>query len=336
MTDESFDFPGIFEALSTGNHLPEATIISLVHTLQDILYQEPNLLELQLPITICGDTHGQIYDLVHLFEISGKMTDDDTLTYLFLGDYIDRGFHSMETFAFLAALKVKYPNRIWLLRGNHESRQVSHLYGFYNDCLHIYGHVGIWTLCNEIFDLLPLTAVIGKRVFCTHGGLSKGIDLLDQIDLLMRRVELPSEGPLCDICWSDPDDVQDWSINQRGAGWLFGAGQVRHFLHLNGLSLVARAHQLAQEGFQWYFDKTLITVWSAPNFCGWIQNAASVVQMVAQTSQFDQKGGNGPPPFVINTFKARPDSHRIEQNRPAFQDVHSLDHIYIKHLPKMP
>jgi diadenosine tetraphosphatase ApaH/serine/threonine PP2A family protein phosphatase len=153
------------------------------------------------------------------------------------------------------------------------------MYGFYTDCLQIYGHIGVWTLCNEVFDLLPITAIIGNRVFCTHGGLSKGIDLVEQFDLIPRRVELPTEGPLCDVCWSDPDDVEDWVVNQRGAGWLFGREQVRHFLQLNGLSLIARSHQLAQEGFQWYFDQTLITVWSAPNYMYRAGNRASVMKL---------------------------------------------------------
>jgi diadenosine tetraphosphatase ApaH/serine/threonine PP2A family protein phosphatase len=279
MTEETLDFPAIFDTLKDGNHLIEPSFVSLMHSLQDILYQEPNLLELHLPITVCGDTHGQIYDLMHLFEISGAMTDDNSLDYLFMGDYVDRGYYSLENFAFLAALKVKYPNRIWLLRGNHESRQVNHMYGFYADCLQVYGHIGVWTLCNDIFDLLPITAVISKRVFCTPGGLSKGIDLLEQFDLISRRVELPTEGPLCDLCWSDPDDVEDWDVNQRGAGWLFGQEQVRHFLELNGLSLIARSHQLAQEGFQWHFDQTLITVWSAPNYMYRAGNRASVMKL---------------------------------------------------------
>jgi diadenosine tetraphosphatase ApaH/serine/threonine PP2A family protein phosphatase len=279
MSNGALDFPSIFQTIHEGNHLPETVIVALMHTLQDILYQEPNVLELPVPITVCGDIHGQIFDLFQLFEISGHLTDETTIEYLFLGDYVDRGYYSLETFGLLAALKVKYPSRVFLLRGNHESRQVNHMYGLYSDCMQVYGHIGVWTLCNEVFDLLPITAVIAKAVFCVHGGLSKNVDFVEQFDLIVRRTELPTEGPLCDVCWSDPGDVEEWVLNQRGAGWLFGGNQVKKFLRLNGLRFMARSHQMVMEGFQWYFDNSLITVWSAPNYMYRSGNKACVMKL---------------------------------------------------------
>ncbi|OHT00762.1 Ser/Thr protein phosphatase [Tritrichomonas foetus] len=259
----------IFTAVEGGNHLKETTIVQLMRILKDILYQECNVLELSAPIRICGDIHGQLFDLFKLFEKAGEgdLSKEITHNYLFLGDYVDRGYYSLETFAYLAALKVKYQQKIFLLRGNHESRQVNMQYGFYNDCLQVYGHAGVWSLCNEIFDLLPIAAIVGQKIFCVHGGLSKDIKLVEQLDLLPRRTDLPSQGPLCDLCWSDPEEtISEWCANKRGAGWLFGKPQVEEFLNLNNLTHVCRSHQLAMDGYQKYFDNKLTTVWSAPNY----------------------------------------------------------------------
>ncbi|KAH0789368.1 Ser/Thr protein phosphatase [Histomonas meleagridis] len=284
MKSEEIEFDQIFSTIEEGNHLSELTVVKLMKVLQEILYQEPNCLELQTPITICGDIHGQLFDLLQLFETAGRATDDNNKKFLFLGDYVDRGYFSLETFVYLATLKIKYPNRIFLLRGNHESRQLNTSYGFYNDCLQIYGHIGVWSLCNEIFDLLPISAIIDKRVFCVHGGLSRELPLIEHIDLLQRRMELPFEGPLSDLCWSDPDNVRDWTKSQRGAGYIFGYAQVEQFLRVNRLQLIVRSHQLAQEGYKYFFDQKLITVWSAPNYMYRSGNKACVMELDANLS----------------------------------------------------
>ena len=276
---EDLDFDNIFETISKGEHLPEPTVVSLLNIVRPILFEEPNVLELSSPITVCGDIHGQLFDLFKLFDIAGHISPDNNNVYLFMGDYVDRGYYSLETFAYLIALKIKYPSRIYLLRGNHESRQVNQMYGFYNDCVQAYGHIGVWSLANDTFDLLPISAIVDQKVFCVHGGLSKGIDLIEQLDLLQRRVELPPEGSLCDLCWSDPADVQQWTMNQRGAGWMFGKPQVEQFLHANNLKFIARSHQLAMNGYQWYFDNQLITVWSAPNYMYRAGNKATVMKL---------------------------------------------------------
>jgi diadenosine tetraphosphatase ApaH/serine/threonine PP2A family protein phosphatase len=242
------------------------------------LYVEPNVLELQGPITICGDIHGQLYDLFELFDHCGAK---DSTSFLFMGDYVDRGYYSLETIFYLCALKLKYPQRFFLLRGNHECRQVNQIYGFYTEAQLHYGHAGVWSLCNEMFDLLPVAALIDNRVFSVHGGLSPEIPVIEKISLIPRNEELPASGPICDLCWSDPEDLppgSGWQRNQRGAGWLFGADQVKAFCHDNGgLQFVTRSHQLAMEGFQWFFDHTLITVWSAPNYMYRSGNTASVM-----------------------------------------------------------
>ena len=174
------------------------------------------------------------------------------------GDFVDRGFYSVETFLLLLALKVRYPDRITLsasgtrarltgpVRGNHESRQITQVYGFYDECQRKYGSAGVWRYCCEVFDYLSLGAVVDGRVFCVHGGLSPTVHSIDQIRLIDRKQEVPHDGAMCDLLWSDPDDIDGWGISPRGAGFLFGGDITKQFVHHNDLELIARAHQLVR------------------------------------------------------------------------------------------
>ena len=213
---------------------------------------------------ICGDIHGQFYDLKELFKVGGDVPDTN---YMFMGDFVDRGFYSVETFLLLLALKVRYPDRITLIRGNHESRQITQVYGFYDECLRKYGSVNVWRYCTEIFDYLSLSSIIEDKVFCVHGGLSPSINTLDQIRVIDRKQEVPHDGAMCDLMWSDPEDIDGWGLSPRGAGYLFGGDVVAQFNSTNGIDLIARAHQLVMEGYKHMFNDTLVTVWSAPNYC---------------------------------------------------------------------
>jgi len=193
---------------------------------------------------------------------------------------VDRGYYSVETFLLLLALKVRYPDRITLIRGNHESRQITQVYGFYDECLRKYGSVNVWRYCTEIFDYLSLSALVDDHVFCVHGGLSPSIQSLDQIRALDRKQEVPHEGPMCDLLWSDPEDMpEDWGMSTRGAGFLFSAKPVWVFNHVNNLSLICRAHQLMMEGYKYMFKDQLVTVWSAPNYCYRCNNIAAVLEL---------------------------------------------------------
>ena len=142
---------------------------------------------------------------------------------------------------------MRYPDRITLIRGNHESRQITQVYGFYDECLRKYGSVNVWRYCTDVFDYLSLSAVVEDRLFCVHGGLSPNINTLDQIRVIDRKQEVPHEGPMCDLMWSDPEEIDGWGISPRGAGYLFGADIVARFNRTNGLTTVARAHQLVME-----------------------------------------------------------------------------------------
>lgn len=277
------------------------------------------------------------------------------------GDFVDRGFYSLESFLLLLCLKVRYPDRMTLIRGNHESRQITTVYGFYDECLRKYGSANVWRYCCDVFDYLALGAIVlgasntlypasespsaqeyleqnteievcnadrdvisrfprrniegeeqnkspngapagtgdktgppgsgasgssggsignpAGAVLCVHGGLSPLIDTVDKIRLLDRKQEVPHEGAMCDLLWSDPDDIDGWGLSPRGAGFLFGADIVRQFNHKNNLSLIARAHQLVMEGFKEMFDTSIVTVWSAPNYCYRCGNVAALLEL---------------------------------------------------------
>ncbi|KAL6768625.1 hypothetical protein ACKKBG_A11495 [Auxenochlorella protothecoides x Auxenochlorella symbiontica] len=255
--------------------LKEAQVKLLCERAIEILVEEGNVQHIEAPVTICGDIHGQFYDLMELFKVGG---DCPKTNYLFMGDFVDRGFHSVETFLLLLTLKVRYPDRMFLIRGNHESRQITQVYGFYDECLRKYGSANVWRYCTDVFDYLSLAALIDNSVFCVHGGLSPGIASLDQIRSIDRKQEVPHEGPMCDLLWSDPEEgVDGWGLSPRGAGFLFGPEITTQFCQTNNVDLIARAHQLVMEGYKTMFDSKLVTVWSAPNYCFRCGNVAAIL-----------------------------------------------------------
>ncbi|CAG8452752.1 20614_t:CDS:10 [Cetraspora pellucida] len=270
------DLDGQIEKLRRCELISENEVKELCRKAREVLIEESNVQRVDAPVTICGDIHGQFYDLKELFKVGGDCPDTN---YLFLGDFVDRGFYSVETFLLLLALKVRYPDRITLIRGNHESRQITQVYGFYDECLRKYGSVNVWRHCCEIFDYMSLSAIIENKIFCVHGGLSPIIGSLDQIRTIDRKQEVPHDGAMCDLLWSDPDDIEGWGISPRGAGYLFGGDIVAQFLQNNNLDLIARAHQLVMEGYKLMFNNTIVTVWSAPNYCYRCGNVAAILEL---------------------------------------------------------
>lgn len=263
------------EQLRRCEYIKESEVKALCAKAREILCEEMNVQRVDAPVTICGDIHGQFYDLVELFKVGGDCPDTN---YLFMGDFVDRGYYSVETFLLLLALKVRYPDRITLIRGNHESRQITLVYGFHDECLRKYGSVNVWRYCTDIFDYLSLAALIEGRIFCVHGGLSPSITTLDDINNIDRKQEVPHDGPMCDLMWSDPEEVEGWGLSPRGAGYLFGADIAKKFNQENRIELIARAHQLVMEGYKWMFDEGLVTVWSAPNYCYRCGNVAAILE----------------------------------------------------------
>ncbi|AYU80442.1 protein phosphatase 4 catalytic subunit [Leishmania donovani] len=280
----SSDLNQQLEAMYEGKLLTEEQVVQLCSRCKDLMLEEGNIETIYAPVTLCGDIHGQFYDLLELFSKGGRVPET---SYVFMGDYVDRGYHSVETLLLLLLLKARYPDRITLLRGNHESRQITQVYGFYDECYRKYGCANVWRLCTELFDYMPLGAVVEEDIFCVHGGLSPQIGTLDEVRVLDRKQEVPHEGPMSDLLWSDPEDIEGWSVSQRGAGFVFGGDVAKNFNHRNGLSLIARAHQLVLEGYKSMFDSNCCTVWSAPNYCYRCGNVASILE-VGEHSKTDR------------------------------------------------
>jgi serine/threonine-protein phosphatase PPG1 len=264
--------------LHAGELLGEEIVEMICERVKDILVTESNVPSVPAPVSIVGDLHGQFPDLLELFRIGGEAPDTN---YLFLGDYVDRGAQSLETISLLACLKCKYPYRITLLRGNHESRQITQVYGFYNECIRKYNSPSVWVAFTSMFDFLPLAAVVGGTLLAVHGGLSPSVNTLDQLRILNRFGEIPHEGPIADIFWSDPDpEKEGFLVSPRGAGYIFGHDVVLRFLYMNKLDHIARAHQLCMTGYQLLFkDECMSTVWSCPNYCYRFGNVASIMEV---------------------------------------------------------
>uniref|UniRef100_A0A0N4ZWT0 Serine/threonine-protein phosphatase n=1 Tax=Parastrongyloides trichosuri TaxID=131310 RepID=A0A0N4ZWT0_PARTI len=296
------DLDVFIEQLYECKQLTEVQIKGLCEKAKEILKTESNVTEVPTPVTICGDVHGQFHDLMELFRMGGKAPDTN---YLFMGDYVDRGYYSVETVTLLVCLKVRYPKRITILRGNHESRQITQVYGFYDECLRKYGSSQVWIYFTDLFDYFPLTALVEGQIFCLHGGLSPSIDTLDHIRSLERVQEVPHEGPMCDLLWSDPDDRGGWGISPRGAGYTFGQDISETFNHSNKLTLISRAHQLVMEGYNWAHERNVVTVFSAPNYCYRCGNQASIVEMDDELRyvfvQFDPAPRRGEPHVTRRT-----------------------------------
>mmetsp|Transcript_10096 Transcript_10096/g.14277 ORF Transcript_10096/g.14277 Transcript_10096/m.14277 type:complete len:410 (-) Transcript_10096:71-1300(-) len=282
--------------LSKGTPLAESEVKSLCEKARETLMNESNVQPVNAPVTVCGDIHGQWHDLMELYRIGGSAPDTN---YLFMGDYVDRGYYSVETVTMLVCLKVRFPDRVFILRGNHESRQITQVYGFYDECVRKYGSANVWKLFTDLFDYLPLTALVENDIFCLHGGLSPSIDTLDHVRQLDRVQEVPHEGAMCDLLWSDPDDRSGWGISPRGAGYTFGQDISEQFNHKNGLHLVSRAHQLVMDGYNWSHDMNVVTIFSAPNYCYRCGNQAAIMEVDENLNksflQFDPAPRRGEP-----------------------------------------
>jgi len=260
----------------TSVNLSSDEVTFLIDEATQIFVNQPALLELEAPIQIVGDIHGQYHDLLRLFEHCGFPPDSN---YLFLGDYVDRGKNGLECICMLLAYKVKYPENFFLLRGNHECASINRIYGFYDECKRRY-NIKMWKKFQDVFNVLPFAAVVDEKIFCIHAGLSPDLNSPEQIKRIMRPTDVPDSGLLCDLLWSDPDkDVSGWGENDRGVSYTFGADVVRKFLDEHDLDLVCRAHQVVEDGYEFFAQRQLVTVFSAPNYCGEFDNAGAMMSV---------------------------------------------------------
>ena len=255
-------------------NLSENEIKFLISKSKEIFMNQPTFLELESPISVCGDTHGQYPDLLKLFEAGGFPPEAN---YLFLGDYVDRGKYSLETICLLLAYKIKYEENFFLLRGNHECASINRIYGFYDECKKRY-NLKIWKAFIDVFNCLPIAASIDDKILLMHGGLSPELKNVEQLKKIMRPTDVPEEGLLCDLLWSDPDASCDgWGPNDRGVSVVFNQNVLKKFLEKNDLDLICRAHQVVEEGYEFFGDRELVTVFSAPNYCGEFDNAGAMM-----------------------------------------------------------
>ncbi|KAF9356701.1 3',5'-cyclic-nucleotide phosphodiesterase (PDEase) (3':5'-CNP) [Mortierella sp. NVP85] len=262
-------------------------------------------------LTVCGDIHGQYYDLMKLFEVGG---DPETTRYLFLGDYVDRGYFSIECVLYLWSLKIWYPNSVFLLRGNHECRHLTDYFTFKTECKHKYSE-RVYDACTESFCTLPLAAVMNKQFLCVHGGLSPELNTLDDFHRINRFREPPTHGLMADLLWSDPlEDYGQEKSNEffihnhvRGCSYYFSYHAACAFLEKNNLLSVIRAHEAQDAGYRMY-KKTkttgfpsVMTIFSAPNYLDMYNNKAAVLKYENNVMNIRQFNAS-PHPYWLPNF----------------------------------
>ena len=256
-------------------NLEEGSIVQLLHAAKGILLEQPTLIELDAPINICGDIHGQYYDLIRHFEMAGFPSEDNP--YLFLGDYVDRAQMSVETACLLLCYKIKFPVNFFLLRGNHECASINRTYGFYDECKRRYS-VKLWRRFGDVFNCLPIAAVVAERILCMHGGLSPSLHRMEQLLNVRRPFVVPDAGLVTDILWADPDaEVSGWRASARGISYTFGRDILERFLQQHNFDLVCRAHQVVEDGYEFFSGRKLVTIFSAPNYCNEFDNAGGMM-----------------------------------------------------------
>lgn len=244
------------KAFPTSFCLAHQDIATITTRARQIFINQPALLELEAPLKICGDVHGQFGDLMRIFDYGGP---PELANYLFLGDYVDRGKQSLEVIMLLFAYKIRHPENFFLLRGNHECQSITKVYGFFDECKRRV-NIKVWKMVCDVFMTLPVAAVIEEKILCMHGGLSPELVKLNQINTnIQRPTDIPDKGLLCDLLWADPEpNLNGWKENDRGVSYVFGGNIVSSFLKKHNLDLIVRAHQVVQDGYE-FFQKRQLT-----------------------------------------------------------------------------
>ncbi|CEL93926.1 unnamed protein product [Vitrella brassicaformis CCMP3155] len=287
--------------------------LDIIKKVSDTTGSEPNMVRLKDPITVVGDIHGQFFDFVKLLDVGG---DPDSTQYIFLGDYVDRGSFSIECLLVLFALKLNFPNKIWLLRGNHECRQMTAFFNFRDECEYKYD-LTVYYAFMESFDTLPISAIINGKFLAVHGGLSPDLRTISQIGSINRFQEPPRNGLFCDLLWSDPVDEEKeehlahpepfFPNDVRGCSYFFGYEAASGFLDKNGLLSVIRAHEAQLEGYKMHQTNsktgfpTVITIFSAPNYCDCYNNKGAVLKFENNTLNIQQFNFS-PHPYHLPNF----------------------------------
>lgn len=222
--------------------ISSSIIYYLCQHIRSILLSQSVQIAINSSVTIVGDLHGQLFDLLRIFLLNGIPPET---TYLFLGDYVDRGKYGVETLCLLYALKLQYPTHIYLLRGNHESASINRMFGFQTECLLKYGDLLVWNAFVSTFNVLPFSAVIQNKILCLHGGISPLLKKNSQLKHIHRPTDIPWDGLLCDLVWSDYVPKQKGFVGNenRGVAVVFGEEELKKFLDNNGFELLIRGHE---------------------------------------------------------------------------------------------
>lgn len=255
-------------------------IVQILAGMKKILDDTPTLIDIEVPeghhFTVCGDTHGQFYDLCNIFDLGGLPSEKNP--YLFNGDFVDRGSFSLEVVMTLFAFKLLYPKHMYLARGNHESKSMNTTYGFEGEVKAKYTE-STFELFSAVFNLLPLAHVLNKKVLVIHGGLFSNDNVtLDDIRKLNRNMEPPDSGIMSELLWSDPQPYPGRAPSKRGVGVAFGPDVTERFLKNNNLSLIVRSHEVKDEGYSEEHDGKVITIFSAPNYCDQVGNKGAYIR----------------------------------------------------------
>ncbi|KJH49659.1 phosphoprotein phosphatase 1 [Dictyocaulus viviparus] len=276
-----------------------------------ILLEQDTMIEIEAPV--CGDIHGQFPDLLRIFNRCGYPPD---CSYLFLGDYVDRGRQQLEVITLLISYKILYPECFFILRGNHECKIINKVYGFYDECKRRYS-VKLYNIFQDLFDSLPLCSLISGRILGMHGGLSPKFTSWSQMDSISRPLD-PEDNPLAmDLLWADPDQyTQGWAKNTRGVSYVFGPDIVKKFCREMDLDLIVRAHQVVQDGYEFFANRRLVTIFSAPKYCGEFDNNAAVMIVNDNLEcSFEVLKAMNNPPKVRARIKQQQGSKKVKKRR---------------------
>ncbi|KAH9385858.1 uncharacterized protein NEMAJ01_0754 [Nematocida major] len=264
----------------TEGQVSNSEILRICEQAMDVFASEPLLLELSSDITVVGDIHGQFFDLLKILAVAPSEQ------YLFLGDFVDRGANSMETIVLLLYMKGKYPEKVWILRGNHESMKTSSNYGFMDECVRMHRSKLLWYKICQVFEFMPICGIIDRKIFAVHAGISPELRL-EELNEIVRVGDVPNKGVLADLLWSDPKEETDgFSPSSRGVGYYFGESEVNKFLESARLEKIIRSHQLVEDGWKEEFDGKVITIWSAPNYCYRCMNKAAVAKITKEGVEY--------------------------------------------------
>ena len=265
------------QILTVGESVPlpkfsAETLHQLTHEVFEKMDKKHPFVNIEPGVVVVGDIHGNIYDLLRIMNNNGY---PPKTRYLFLGDYVDRGEYSVEVISFLLSMLVLFPEEITLLRGNHEFRSINSMYGFRSEIMTYYNDDELYKEFNDIFDYLPVAALVGTNIFAVHGGISDKMKYIQELNNIQFPIT-DDTGIIGDLVWSDPDKkIYGFADNPRGNGIKFGTYAFEDFLKMNSLTVVIRGHQCVFHGYECMFKNRFLTIFSSSSYAYDFPNSAA-------------------------------------------------------------